>query len=169
MSSTTNLCASCAAISLPALIEAIPFPRRPQGGGSGIPNFFDYQIPKLLDFPARDSTQGECALCSLILSREREAKTFSPASTSKPLTLAGLCPPSRHSHPTSSNVVLLPGNNPQWHGFKGQENRVNKLEPMDKTTGYYMKTPEYTVYSPWQIHLAADDGSIRGSCIKDIC
>src|SRR5690349_18827712 len=100
MVSPNRLCPSCAGLTLPALLQAIPIPRRPKGGGSGVPNFFEYSTPQPLSFPLKKD-EASCSLCSLILYQEATAKTLSTTSAIRPLQLRGLVPPTQHGHRTS--------------------------------------------------------------------
>ncbi|KAL2137215.1 hypothetical protein VTI74DRAFT_6426 [Chaetomium olivicolor] len=158
-----HLCPSCGAISLEALLEAIPIPAYPRGGGCGVPNFFEFSIPQPLSFPDVEASSPSCALCSLIYS-------LSNTSTSGHLELAGLCPPSETAG-THDGLRLSTSDSPidpfarygepqpQWYGFRDGEKRVNTLEPITERSGTKGKTKGYNIRSPWQINVAADKGS----------
>lgn len=160
MDGASYLCANCASISLPALIDAIPRPSRPRGGGSGIPNFFEYSIPQPLVFPEIEDGNNACDLCNLILKQRNAGK---PSSNAASLELAALCPPSEHSHESAycretRTLDLFAEPQPQWHNLKEGEKRVNVLEPVTERSGSKFKDEKYEIHSPWQINCAADAG-----------
>ncbi|KXX75294.1 hypothetical protein MMYC01_208669 [Madurella mycetomatis] len=164
------LCPSCGAISLAALIEAIPIPAYPKKGGCGVPNFFDFSIPQPLSFPDVKASSPSCALCSLISS-------LSKTSTSGHLELAALCPPSvtAETHdgirlstpdaPIGDPFIHYGEPQPQWYGFREGEKRINTLEPITQRSGTKRKTTRYTIHSPWQINVVAEEGSAASSYI----
>ena len=165
MEKPVTLCSSCGEISLPALIETIPIPVYPKGVGCGVPNFFHFSIPQPLFFPHVQASSRPCALCSLVSSQSKLARGSSTFSTSRPLELAALCPPSWVSHDGLRTSDRSNGNpfaqygdpQPQWYGFLEGEKRVNTLEPITERSGTRMKTTGYKIGSPWQINVAADE------------
>lgn len=160
---STKLCSSCSSISLPSLIEAIPIPAYPKGGGCGVPNFFEFSIPEPLSFGNLDEPNTLCSLCKLISARE-SAQSAGSTAKQRPLLLAGLCPPSQHSHKLTwtretKAVDFFGEAQPQWKGYIEGQKRVNTLEPITKREGTRGKEPSgYVVRSPWQVNLVADEG-----------
>ena len=149
---TMTLCQSCSAISLEALLQAVPVPRRPRGKGCGVPNWFESTVPK--PFSLDLASPSTCALCALILSQEASATQITSTAKSRPLQLAALCPPTYHGHHTvyKKDVGYIFDNfgepQPQWAGFIDGQTRANKMEPITSPEGDYIKSQKYMTLSP---------------------
>ena len=162
METSDRLCEDCSKLSLDALLESIPKPRHPRGRGGGVPNFYEYNIPEPLSLGL--AARETCSLCELIQSREASASALSSTSKTRPLLLAALCPPTQFCHRTThiKDVGCIFNQfgeaQPQWHGFIDDTKRVNKIEPITHREGSTIKSQNYRVDSPWQVHVAAEEG-----------
>lgn len=160
----SNLCETCMNISFDSILDAIPQASYPKGGGCGIPNFFEFSIKEPLMFPDVHASASSCALCALIALQGKDSRDPIPS----PLELAALIPPTRDTHPgmdryrrseNEKDYSVFGEPQPQWHGLKSGDRRVNTMEPVTERSGTRGKTTGYKIYSPWQVSIATDAGT----------
>lgn len=179
MADVTNklgpLCPNCGAISLAALLQAIPtFPKRSPGGlppgGCGFTPSVQYCVPEPLLFSNVQASSESCALCALLFSLAKPKDSFVESS----IRLAALVHPIVHPDPASNERLRLATPDrpigdpfapfgdpqPQWYGFCEGETRVNTLEPVKGPAYSREHGTRYIINSPWQINVAADEGAV---------
>lgn len=171
----TELCSSCRNITLASLVAAVPFPLYPNLGGRGDPGYFNFEISDSIPFPHIDDQRNNCPSCRLVSS---QSKAVDPSATKREpvqsqsgrqvLELAALCPPSEvwsfnlrdltrysYNHHRSEHGE----HQPQWYGFKINDKRIDTLVPVIERKGEIKTEGSYKVDAPWQISVAADEGS----------
>ncbi|KAM7202796.1 Heterokaryon incompatibility protein (HET) domain containing protein [Naviculisporaceae sp. PSN 640] len=166
------LCPNCEAISLAALLRAIPvFPERNPGElrGCGFRTSVEYCVPEPLSFPNVSASGESCALCALLFS----LKKSKDSAVESDIQLAALVHPIVHydhdskvnlrlstpDHPIGDPFAPFGDPQPQWYGYCEGETRVNSLEPIQGPVYSRKHGTRYTINSPWQINVAADEGS----------